>query len=88
MIVTKEDRIFKSLALLCVFFGFGLNYANIDPEYKLAIILPMVAVLTVLAVRKYMRDKRDGKALKRYYLALGVLLLSVLILLSAIYIIG
>ncbi|MGK4566044.1 hypothetical protein [Flavobacterium sp. 3HN19-14] len=63
MQVTKEDRIFKSLALLCVFSGFLMNYYTaIGAKYKLMILLPMVTALIVLGVRKYIRDKETENA--------------------------
>ena len=75
MKVTTEDRLIKSLGLLCLFAAIALH----DPVIKLWVVLPLLAVSMVLLVRKYLRAKKNGEPLGRYYMAWGFLLLVIII---------
>jgi len=47
-----------------------------DDMVKLYILIPVLTVSFILVIRKYLRDKKAGKPLIRYYIALGFVLLS------------
>ncbi|MDI1257599.1 MAG: hypothetical protein PSV16_16010 [Flavobacterium sp.] len=85
MEVTKEDKIFKSVALLSIFAGIFVRNSKLDDDYKLGFAFLTMVVLGVLGVRKFLRAKKEGKPLTPFYLALGFVILTVLFTLYMLY---
>ena len=74
--VAREEKIRKVLGML-ILISMPV-YTNMikDDELKLFISVTLAILMCVLAVRKFIRDKKEGKPLKRYYIALGFIILS------------
>lgn len=70
--VEQEEKLAKYFALI----GLLPLLAVKDDMLKVYILIPVLTVSIVLVVRKYLRDKKAGKPLVRYYIALGFVLLS------------
>jgi len=85
MEVTKEDKVFKSVALLSIFAGIFVRNSKLDDDYKLGFAFLTIIVLGVLGVRKFLRAKKEGKSLTPYYMALGFVILTALVTFYMLY---
>lgn len=73
--VQQEEKIGKFLALLLIIPLVAIK----DDMVKLYFLLPVLVVSVILTIRRYLRDKKAGKRLLKYYIALGFVLLSVVV---------
>lgn len=81
----REEKFIKTMGILVLILMPVFNGIVKDDEVKLFISIPLAIIMGVLATRKFIRDRKEGKPLKRYYIALGFVILSVITFVFAIY---
>ena len=79
MTAVLEDKILKTLGVVILLGLLPLSKVISASEWGLYIIIPLLVILSVLILRKYLRDKSEGKDGTRYKLLLFFLAVSSLI---------
>lgn len=74
--IDTEDKIRKALGLGFLFSMPLFTIVIKDETVKLMVLIPLLVVMSVLLVRKFIRDRNEGKSLTRYYIAFGFILVS------------
>lgn len=66
MTIENEEKLLKSLGVFVLLVFVPANFILKNDNVKLAIIVPLTLLFSILYFRKYARDKRDGKDLSQY----------------------
>ena len=85
MILEHEEKLFKPLTALAFIALITKSFTVKMIFLKLIIVIPLLIILTVLHLRMYKRDKREGKDLSKYKIWLFIIALSYLILLVSMF---
>ena len=72
----KEDKIIKVLGIFYLLTIPFWSSITENTELILAILIPILIVMSILTIRKYLRDKQNGKPLVRYYIFLFFIFLT------------
>ncbi len=83
--IATEDKIRKGLGLLFLLSMPLFTIVIKDDTLKLMVLIPLLVVMSLLLVRKFIRDRKGGKPLNRYYIAFGFMLVSLALFLFGLY---
>lgn len=75
--IEKEEKIRKGIGVMMLFSMPFFTSVIKDDVLKLWILIPLILVMFGLTFRKFIRDRREGKSLTRYYIAFGFIMLAI-----------
>ena len=75
--IEKEEKIRKGIGVMMSFLMPFFTSVIKDDVLKLWTLIPLILVMFGLTFRKFIRDRREGKSLTRYYIAFGFIMLAI-----------
>lgn len=79
MKVEQEEKLLKNTGIIYLLSFLPLNLFIKDAFIKSIIVIILLIIVSILYVRKYLRDKKEGKDLLKYKRTLFFIFLTILI---------